>query len=316
MMREARRGAAQQQPEPEVQMGQPEVPVVPVNVPAPEVVIPAPEVVIPAQQQDVPVPALGAGINGNVVNNNLVNQANFDMLPSIHAEVGIHVSAALKNKVIAGQYVELSLLLDQNCSEQNRRVIELNSSGELVFKPAQSSRTITSIETWTDAFLVYASIFLAAHPFRTQEILKYMNVIRTAATRHQGQGWLRYDIQFRLRLAIDPTNISFANIDYELWLLFMNAPTCQMEGYLKQNSRKCYNYNFRQCFNLNCIYRHVCMNCGQLHPSKSCSNNRAPQYSFRASRPYRAPAVAQGPRWVQPQSRFSIRNRFNFPTSK
>ena len=186
--------------QPEVVPVQPEV--VPVVAVPPEVPVVQPEVV-PFQPEVVPVVAvppevpvghdpLGMGVNGN----NLLDNSIFDInapavVSSVHSDVGVHVSAAITGKLIVGQYVDLALLLDaQNGSEQKRR-LELSQCGESVLKPCQTNKNITNIETWFDAFLIYASIFLAVHPYRNQEILKYMHVIRTAAKRHHGLGWLK-----------------------------------------------------------------------------------------------------------------------------
>ncbi|KAH3883904.1 hypothetical protein DPMN_007872 [Dreissena polymorpha] len=56
-----------------------------------------------------------------------------------------------------------------------------------------------------------------------------MSKIRTASRRHAGLGWIAYDQQFRLRLAVDPTGTRFDKIDYELWLLYV-GPSMQGAG--------------------------------------------------------------------------------------
>ncbi|KAH3712265.1 hypothetical protein DPMN_071955 [Dreissena polymorpha] len=64
----------------------------------------------------------------------------------------------------------------------------------------------------------------------TQELLKYMSTIRTAAKRHVGMGWKAYGQQFRLRLAVDP-GTRFDKIDYELWLLYVGR---SMQGAVEE----------------------------------------------------------------------------------
>ena len=146
-------------------------------------------------------------------------------IPSLNAPIGLHVPVATKEKIILGQYVDLAQLLDvQPGLGPEARRFELSPTGELVARAMPPSRSISTIEKWSDAFLVYMSIFLTGHPHRTQELLKYMNVIRKAASRHQGLGWRTYDQQFRLRLAADPVGVSFASLDNELWLLYVGAP--------------------------------------------------------------------------------------------
>ena len=60
-------------------------------------------------------------------------------------------------------------------------------------------RVINSIHTWMDAFLIFASVFLKAHPQHAQQLLKYASLIRTAASKFNGWGWWWYDAQFRMR---------------------------------------------------------------------------------------------------------------------
>ena len=65
--------------------------------------------------------------------------------------------------------------------------------------------------------MVFASVYLQANPHKVQEILKYGNIIRSAANKYTGFGWREYDIQFRTRGK--NKNNSWATIDGELWLL-------------------------------------------------------------------------------------------------
>lgn len=80
-----------------------------------------------------------------------------------------------------GQYIDVASLL------QNYNVVEAPIpqkitmiNGELVQQQKQYHK-ITSIENWTDAFIVYMSIYCEAHPDKFQNILKYMNTIRLGA---------------------------------------------------------------------------------------------------------------------------------------
>jgi hypothetical protein len=91
--------------------------------------------------------------------------------------------------------------------------------------------------------LVYASIFLEAHSQRTLDLFKYISTIRTASKRHFGLGWKHYDQQFRLRLTSDPTGISFGNIDYELWLLYIGASASMYGVSVQKSTKKCFDFN-------------------------------------------------------------------------
>jgi hypothetical protein len=47
--------------------------------------------------------------------------------------------------------------------------------GEIVVEKISKNR-IYNIESWTDAFLIFSSIYGAAHPESYPDLLKYMNV--------------------------------------------------------------------------------------------------------------------------------------------
>ena len=177
------------------------------------------------------------GLYNNTSNGQVGNLGNFTMnscpqpqaLTSICSPLGECIPLNLKQKIIRGEFVDLGLLLDkgeaQAMSDQNESpILELNAVGQLVMREAKSQQKITSIHSWTSAFFVYTAIYLSAHPGRTQELLKYSQIIRTAAARFQGYGWRQYDIQFRLRKQIHP-NTSWASMDGELWNLYIAVPS-------------------------------------------------------------------------------------------
>lgn len=155
----------------------------------------------------------------------------------------------------------------------------------------------------------FSVVYLSAHPHKTQELLKYMNTIRTGAKPHGGLGWRSYYQQFRLRVASDPMFMSFDKIDYELWLLYMSSNLVQPMSLSQSNSvgiKKCLDYNFRQCFKVDCSFRHSCLNCNFDHPSRYCHRNKGSNfYHWRASgsqgqqRPYIRPSF--GPRRAGPR---------------
>ena len=61
-----------------------------------------------------------------------------------------------------------------------------------------------SIEKWTDAFLIFSSIYLKAHPDKASELLHYAYTIRECAVHKGGTAWRTYDEQVRLRQAQTP----------------------------------------------------------------------------------------------------------------
>lgn len=239
-----------------------------------------------------------SGISSNPnFQNALGTSLNIDALPtpipSINDELGVHVTQQVREKIVNGEYIDLGILLEKSSTDRANPLV-VDSSGQLLLKP-KPGKTITDINMWLDAFLVYTSIYVSAHPESIQGLLKYIHSIQLGAGRCQGLGWRDYDQQFRLKKARYPAS-SWGCIDPELWLLYMQYPTSTPNslyntGHQKQGPvtvraiGKCYEYNNRgRCTHPYCPYAHRCIKCGAPHPAVNCKSGKA---NFRAyERPY------------------------------
>jgi hypothetical protein len=80
-------------------------------------------------------------------------------------------------------------------------VYDSQLNGELAVKGGQLTvlqqkhNQIKNIHTWTSAFINFMSIMLEKWPGKAQVYLKYMHVIRLAASRVSNLGWVSYDEQ-------------------------------------------------------------------------------------------------------------------------
>ena len=208
-------------------------------------------------------------------------------LLSICEPLGTSVSTGTKEKIAKGEFVELDSLIDRrgpNPPPPNL-TFTMDQSGQLQVTDTRKKTQINTILAWTDAFLVFASVFLAAHPARSQELLKYMHVIRMAAARFPGRGWLEYDRQFRMRQQSHPTR-AWSVIDGELWALYVAAPgqsylgsggfwgnqpaaakrfrsfRSQSRPARRSNTGVCYAYNRASgCAKTQCTFPHKCSTC-------------------------------------------------------
>lgn len=232
--------------------------------------------------------------------------------------VGDRLGSAIPNnireKIWKGEYVDFNVLVNaqevtahtqwEARDEQRTNLAMTQEDGRLVLKPvsATSKNKIATIELWTNAFLVYASIVLEANLNCAQDLLKYCHLIRSAASRYYGYGWRDYDIEFRHRY--HKKGGSWAGIDGELWLLHVvgggpprgvrgqdrplgrsapwsnrrewkrtyNPSTSQTQGKGRlvpprsPNFRSgiCHEFNFRSgaCSRKDCRYAHKCSLCG------------------------------------------------------
>lgn len=238
-------------------------------------------------------------VKNNAENECIPNTENIQItqVPSVHAKLGLNVTPAIKNKIINGEYVDLANLIDASHAtlKDEKTIVMIDGVLTTKEKPKQN---INTIEKWTDAFIVFMSIYLAVHPEKTQGLLKYMQSMRLGASRIHGLGWKDYDQQFRLRLSYDPTK-SWDTVDNELWLMYMvsdggnssgsnlttPAPGQANVAYKSNSYNKCYNYNYKGlCDRSPCTYKHVCFKCSQNHPVFMCTLNQN-QPAFPPFRP-------------------------------
>ena len=94
----------------------------------------------------------------------------------------------LKQKIIASEYIDLALLLINSQASLSDKHTVIDSHGKLLIEPKQQHRQIVNIETWTDAFLIFTSIYCTAHLLKFQDLLKYIHCIRLGSKRCSG-GW-------------------------------------------------------------------------------------------------------------------------------
>jgi hypothetical protein len=98
-----------------------------------------------------------------------------------------------------------------------------NCEGNLAVKEGilsvvdEKNSSIRNIHAWTSAFMVYASAMLEKWPTKGFEFLKYIQTVRTAASRGCPGGWVLYVEQYRLRKTRFPAS-SWGVVDSELWM--------------------------------------------------------------------------------------------------
>ncbi|XP_055998401.1 uncharacterized protein LOC130047427 [Ostrea edulis] len=174
---------------------QPSLPVIPLSTPA---------VVDPHQQVMANFPInenRGEQTSGENVTNTMhsYHEPAIAPLVSVGDELAVHIEQTIKEKIWNRDYIELSKLIQSEFEISNEQRVSV-VNGQLVIQPKNPPKRITAIHTWTDAFLIFASIYLTRNPVDLQGILKYMHIVRLAANRSVS-GWIEYDRQIRLRLS-------------------------------------------------------------------------------------------------------------------
>lgn len=71
--------------------------------------------------------------------------------------------------------------------------------GKITLSSKYKPEVITDIQVWTDAILVYAFMYVLAHPDCSTALFKHTHIIRLGASHTEAPGWKNYDMQFCLK---------------------------------------------------------------------------------------------------------------------
>ena len=220
------------------------------------------------------------------INTGLTSQ---HQLSSVGDPVGANVPQATKEKVWKGEFVPLtSMLVDKQTTHTIPPWSFQQLGSNLVVQQAQPpKKLIKDINSWTNAFIIYMGIYIQKHPQRAQELLKYMQTVRTYANGFSYTTWVEYDREFRARQERNPTR-SWAAIDMEAYARMMMhsnpmnqttwayRPAQQQFGgrqtFLQRRSSPCFAFNRGECTKgTTCQFNHVCQSCGKAgHTARSC----------------------------------------------
>lgn len=187
-------------------------------------------------------------------------------------DMSSHVPAQLCQKIWSHQYINIALLLKGNVELHDLcsgGILHITDKGQLETRPRNIKDKVNSIEKWTDAFLIFASIYLKRYPNKLQEILQYLSIIREAASRSSpALSWRTYDEQFRLRQAscVQP----WGKLNSDLWLRVMTSNT-SLQDQPTPARGTCFDFNNGFCAWTSCRYTHACSHCGGTsHGRQTC----------------------------------------------
>ena len=206
-----------------------------------------------------------------------------DLIDNLH----LTVPAEIRQKIWAGNYVDLSTLLIKNYQkldeDEDKKLCGIqDKDGNISFKNVKKNKSNLSIEEWTTAFHTFMSVYVLQHSDEIQGILAYAELIRGAARDHpNSKAWRLYDEHFRTKKASDPTR-PWGMVDNQLWLaLFCKPPQGQSGENSKESDEKkmkfCFNFNSQKgCTIRACKWLHKCSTCKKAgHGSSTCfKNNR------------------------------------------
>lgn len=247
----------------------------------------------------------GEGVSASIDGRLQVNSQSPNPLVSVSDPISAHIPTKIKDKIWNGEFIDLNMLLKSAKDLAN----ESNIHGNLAIRGGVLSIidnkkfSIKNIHLWTSAFMIFMDIMLEKWPTKGQELLKYMQSVRLAASRGYSGDWVNYDEQYRLKKARYP-NSSWAQVDMELWLIcissqrsnFVNREQMSMDNSVQglwqkddnsypllSNSnnvtskrtmslRYCivYNKGQRCTYGRSCRFQHKCQKCTGNHPASFC----------------------------------------------
>ena len=210
-----------------------------------------------------------------------------EVLPQVNSQLGFHVPQNIKEKIWAGLYIDLSILLHDHArailsrEEKGSELTFVMEGGKMVIKQGGSrGKKIDSFDKWCSAFHTYMAIYLAKQPARAIEMLKYIETIRLAASQFPGVGWRHYDEQFRLQLESNPSS-SWGEVNMELWVTVAAAASVQPSSVAQFQSSQatrgtCFAFNSTKGCHLRfCKFSHKCGKCLRFgHSSTMCQGGK------------------------------------------
>ena len=213
----------------------------------------------------------------------LVKHAN---LPNTYQQYGqpLHTKATqkIKEKIWAGEFVHMQdVLVDPGESDFS---LGMSAAGGLMVVPNKKKKFLT-IEAWTDAFNVFASVARCQKPELHEKLAIYMETIRRIS--RDGGNWYFYDTNFRRTMQQD-SSCEFNTILFELHSrALIKKPTSAAPTHAAPKSVTSQPFRERgeikkYCFPFNrgeqckgCKFPHLCFICSKPHPKTQCPSNKS-----------------------------------------
>ncbi|KAH3792328.1 hypothetical protein DPMN_145822 [Dreissena polymorpha] len=84
---------------------------------------------------------------------------------TVSDEIAAHIPDQLKQQIERGEYVNFALLLKRSVELQSHlsgAILSVSADGRLVAQPKECKDTIGTIAKWSDAFIIFMSVYLSS----------------------------------------------------------------------------------------------------------------------------------------------------------
>lgn len=211
----------------------------------------------------------------------LADAAKSEVYVCFEGPLSAHLKAEVKEKIWKGEYVEIFTLLplekfnlDRLKPEERKKEDEEKRRYRLI------PRTFSN---WLQAFAILASVVGEKAPEHCSALFVYLDAISEAHRTYGGVAWLRYDEQFRQRMAVRPS-LRWDHKDISLWMKLMTAARAPNQFFQagvggsaapgQPTDKKwgfCWQFNEGTCkFGATCRFKHTCSGCGGSHALSKC----------------------------------------------
>ncbi|XP_044162926.1 uncharacterized protein LOC122947575 [Acropora millepora] len=209
------------------------------------------------------------------------------LFSSIGVPLGSRLSARLKNKIWAEEFVSFGSLLDTSPNlDKFALSITPPTAGNgsqtpnFTFEPVNNAKKLTSIYEWVSAFHTFVAVYCEKFPRETPNLMQFCETVRDIAAR--GGDWNYYDEQFRYLRQGNPPKYPWGVMHWELWHRAMtfraksryfatDKPGSGFRGKQPMVRGVCFTFNAgRPC--AGCRYAHNCSKCGGRHAATSCQS--------------------------------------------
>ncbi|OCT61620.1 hypothetical protein XELAEV_18047648mg [Xenopus laevis] len=205
--------------------------------------------------------------------------------------LGAHLKPEVREKIWKREYVDIFTLLPLE-----RFGIDRYEKGKEHRKEEDEERRRfrlipRTFGNWLQAFSILASVVGEKHSELCSALFCYLDGIWEAHKVYGGLAWLRYDEQFRQRMAVR-TDLNWDHRDIGLWMRLMNTKGYQGYGGSSTTTNQpfqggtgghsvgsagghkkgvCWLFNDSQCkWGSSCRFRHECSWCAGNHPGSRC----------------------------------------------
>jgi hypothetical protein len=129
------------------------------------------------------------------------------------------IPGKLRRKIRRGEYVDLTSLLYANLA--NAASGRKRGRAGADAKRSQPA-AITDLTSWAEAWSVFAAVLCSFYPHLAPRLFLYQHFLTLKSRSFRTAAWLRYDSEFRLKLAAN-NSWHFETVDTELWASCFSA---------------------------------------------------------------------------------------------